>query len=106
MAYRPRHAVALRSNNRPPPTHPCPWKHLHAGRTTTAMLRGCDTGQTKINWNSRPVGHDNEFGICILQEKLALETVGHLLETNRNLENNLVNVVGRLRRMKMIPFRA
>lgn len=52
-------------------------------------------------------GYENdEFSVCILLEQLALGTVGHLFDTNRHLEKNLVNTISRSRKMKMVPFHA
>lgn len=52
-------------------------------------------------------GYDdwNENDVCLLLEKLAFGTVGHLFGTNVAKENNLANSMARSRRMKMVPFR-
>ncbi|CAM9939249.1 unnamed protein product, partial [Ectocarpus fasciculatus] len=47
----------------------------------------------------------NERDVCLLLEKLAFGTVGHLFETIVPVDKNLKNTMARARKMKMVPFR-
>lgn len=49
-------------------------------------------------------GECSEAGVCLLLERLALGTVGHLFGTTYNLEKNLANAIARSCKMKMVPF--
>ncbi|CAM9540410.1 unnamed protein product [Ectocarpus sp. 8 AP-2014] len=47
----------------------------------------------------------NERDVCLLLEKLAFGTVGHLFETIVPVDKNLKTTMARARKMKMVPFR-